>query len=98
MRAHSNDIEINDAKFSPIDPNLIITSANDGNFKIWDIRDNGYKYNLMGTASDDSLNCSAFNPINRYVFATAGESTGMIGIWDMRMPEMFTNDLIFHQK
>lgn len=98
MRAHLNDTEVNDASFSSLDSNLIITSGNDGNFKIWDLRDNGYKYIMMGKASDDSLNTSAFNPVNRYMFATAGESTGMIGIWDMRMPEMFTNDLIFHQK
>ena len=96
MRAHSGDTEINDASFSPIDANLIVTSGADGNFKIWDLRDNGYKYIMMGKASDDQLNCSVFNPVNRFLLATAGESTGMIGVWDMRMPEMFINDLIFH--
>jgi len=48
MRAHSNDIEVNEANFSPVDSNLIITAGNDGSFKIWDLRDNGYKYIMMG--------------------------------------------------
>ena len=32
------------------------------------------------------------------MFAVAGEESGMIGIWDMRMPEMVLNDVEHHDK
>ena len=32
------------------------------------------------------------------MFAVAGEESGMIGIWDMRMPDMVLNDVQHHTK
>lgn len=32
------------------------------------------------------------------MLASAGEESGLIAIWDTRMPEMFLNDLQFHSK
>lgn len=52
MNAHG-DSQINDAKFSPLDPNTLVTSASDGLFKVWDLRDRGYKSNLQCSASKD---------------------------------------------
>jgi len=75
-----------------------VTAGNDGLFKVWDIRDNGYKCALQGKGSDDALNVATFNNVNRHLIAAAGEESGMVGIWDMRMPTMFLNDLAFHTK
>ena len=44
------------------------------------------------------MNCAVFNNINQNIFAAAGESTGMIGVWDMRMPDMVLNDVQYHKK
>ena len=34
----SADQPVNDVKFSPFDENRILTSGNDGFYKIWDLR------------------------------------------------------------
>jgi WD40 repeat protein len=36
LDAHTDSI--NDVKFSPLDENLLISTADDGNFKLWDLR------------------------------------------------------------
>lgn len=77
---------------------MLITSGSDGFFKIWDMRDCGYKPVLTGQGSDNELNCAQFNNVNKFMFAVAGEASGMIGIWDMRMPEMVLNDVEHHDK
>ena len=50
----------------------------------------------MGQGSDDELNCATFNSVNWNMFAVAGEQTGMVGVWDTRMPDMVLNDLVHH--
>lgn len=77
---------------------MFATAGSDGVFKIWDIRDAGYRHQLLGHASDNDLNCVTFNNVNRFLLACGGEDTGMIGVWDMRMPNMCINDLQFHKK
>lgn len=52
----------------------------------------------MGQGSDDELNCATFNSVNWNMFAVAGEHTGMVGVWDTRMPDMVLNDLVHHSK
>lgn len=89
---------INDVKFSPIDGNLMVTSGSDGFFKVWDIRDCGYRSLAQGQASDNDLNCATFNNVNRNLIAAAGEDTGLVGIWDLRMLETCINDLTHHSK
>lgn len=97
-QAHGQNVIINDVKFSPLDGNLLVTSGSDGFFKVWDIRDCGYRSIVMGQASDNDLNCAAFNYVNRNLLAVGGEDTGMVGIWDLRMPDMCINDLTHHNK
>ena len=97
MQAHG-DTQVNDARFSPVDPHLLVTAGNDGFFKIWDLRNNGYKCSIQGKSSDDALNTASFNSVNRNLLVAAGEETGMVGVWDARMPTMFLNDLSFHSK
>lgn len=36
--------------------------------------------------------------INEFVYATGGESTGNIHIWDLRMPKYSLNDLCYHKE
>lgn len=92
------DATINDAKFSPLNPYLIVTSGSDGYFKVWDTRDCGYKTVMVGHGSDNELNCATFNNVNPNMLAVAGEESGLIGIWDLRMPQMCINDLSHHTK
>ena len=96
--AHGYGNTVNDVKFSNIDPDLFVTAGSDGFFKIWDLRDCGYKSTLMGHASDNDLNCASFNHVNRFLIACGGEETGLIGVWDLRMPNMCINDLTYHKK
>jgi len=85
-------------KFSPLDPNILITTGSDGKFKVWDIRDCGYRSLLTGEGSDNDLNCATFNNVNKNLFACGGEDTGLIGVWDLRLPKMCINDLSHHSK
>ena len=48
---------------------------------------------MLGQGSDNEINCASFNNVNKFMFAVAGEESGMIGIWDMRMPDMVLNDV-----
>jgi len=36
--------------------------------------------------------------VNPNLIAVGGEESGLIGIWDMRMPQMVINDLSHHSK
>lgn len=94
--AHADSI--NDVKFGP-DGNLLISTADDGHFKIWDLRTDTRKFTMAYKAvSDDgeSLCVGQFNPINANVFAVAGSSSGEIQIWDMRMPQSEINSFSYH--
>jgi|LakMenEpi03Aug12_release.lakeMendotaPanAssembly.Ray.scaffolds.fasta_scaffold217369_3 WD40 repeat protein len=52
MNAHG-DNQVNDAKFSPLNPNYLVTAGSDGFFKVWDLRDNGYKHSFKCSSSKD---------------------------------------------
>lgn len=39
----------------------------------------------------------SFNHLNEHLFATGGEQSGYIHVWDLRMPRHFLNDLGFHK-
>ena len=95
MDAHEDSI--NDAKFSPLNKNWIVTASSDGFFKLWDLRDRGYKSTLKCSASKDQLNCATFNNVNQHLLLTAGEESGSISIWDLRMPESSINTVSFHK-
>ena len=90
--------DINDARFSPLNHHLLVTSGSDGHFKVWDLRDNGYKSSLSVQASDNELNVCTFNNLNPYLVATGGDSDGSIAIWDLRKASALLNDLEFHKQ
>ena len=48
-------------------------------------------------ASEDDLFVISFNQHNDFLFATGGEKTGALHVWDVRMPKYFINDLNFHK-
>jgi WD40 repeat protein len=77
---------------------MLVTSGSDGIFKIWDMRDCGYRSILSCHASDTELNCATFNNVNPNLLAVGGEESGLIGVWDLRMPHMVINDLSHHNK
>ena len=68
----------------------MISTADDGHFKIWDLRqtkssgNNGFT--LTYKVAEESLCVGQFNPINEFIFAVAGDSNGNISVWDTRMP------------
>jgi WD40 repeat protein len=39
----------------------------------------------------------SFSHDNEHLFATGGEQSGQINVWDLRMPKYFMNDLIYHK-
>ena len=94
---------INDIKFNPVNPALFITASDDGHFKVWDVRkcqqgdQQSSSFVQTYKASDEELLCASFNCFDEHLFATGGENSGIINIWDMRMPKTFLNDLNFHQ-
>lgn len=69
---------INDVKFGP-DGNLLISTADDGHFKIWDLRTQKFTMAYKAVTDDgDSLCVGQFNSLNQNVFAIAGSSSGEI--------------------
>ena len=72
----------------------MVSTSDDGHFKIWDLRTK--KFSLAYKAADDSLCAGQFNPLNEHLFAVAGDSSGNVGVWDLRMPACALNELIFH--
>ncbi len=67
-------------------------------FKVWDMRDCGYRSIISCHASDNELLCATFNNVNPNLIAVGGEESGLIGVWDLRMPQMVINDLSHHDK
>lgn len=98
MIEEAHQSSINDIKFSPANTNLLISVSDDSNYKIWDIRN--LKSNAFihcNKASEDDLITGTFNNFDEYIFATGGEASGMINIWDLRMPKTYLNDLNYHK-
>ena len=90
--AHSD--QVHDVKFSVHDEhggNLLISTSEDGHYKIWDIRNSPQSFTHAFKASEDSLCVAQFNPINANLFAIAGDSSGQIQVWDMRMQKQAIN-------
>ena len=80
---------INDIRFAmhpSQSENMLISTSDDGHFKIWDIRKPTNEFVMAYKDSEDSLCIGQFNPINQHIFAVAGDSAGQIEVWDMRMP------------
>ena len=100
--AHVKDI--NDVNFSAHPAhggNMMISTADDGHFKIWDLRNatsGSNDFTMTYQAAEDSLCVGQFNPINENLFAVAGDESGSISIWDMRMPGDAINTLQHHTK
>eukprot|EP00347_Sterkiella_histriomuscorum_P005399 403356762 len=94
QQAHEDTI--NDIKFSNINPHLFGTAADDGHYKLWDMRTPN-QFTHCYKASEDDLFVISFNQHNDFLFATGGEKTGALHVWDLRMPKYFINDLNFHK-
>lgn len=97
MNGHG-DKEINEARFSNLNKDLLATSGGDGYFRIWDMRDYGHKNSLSVQASDTELNCCAWNHINEFLVATGGDEDGSVAIWDLRKTDNVLNDFDFHKQ
>lgn len=91
---------INDIKFSSRTEHLFGTCSDDGHFKLWDVRSlkDAKSFTQCNQASEDDLLTISFSQLNDHLFATGGESSGIINIWDMRMQKDFINDLNYHKK
>lgn len=87
---------INDVKFSNLNPNMLGTVSDDSHFKLWDMRDLG-NFTHTFKASDDDLLVIGFNHFNEHLFATGGEKSGILHVWDTRMPKTCINDLNYHK-
>lgn len=72
------------------------TASDDCHYKLWDVRDTS-KFTHTFKASDDDLLVIGFSHFNEYLFATGGEQSGIVNVWDMRMPKTFINDLNYHK-
>ncbi|CDW78759.1 histone-binding protein rbbp4-like [Stylonychia lemnae] len=94
LDAHEDTI--NDLKFSPLNQNLYGTASDDHHFKLWDVRA-PLQFLHCYKASDDDLFVISFNYDNEYVFATGGEKSGALHVWDMRMAKHYINDLYHHK-
>jgi WD40 repeat protein len=88
---------INDIKFSNLNANLFGTASDDHHYKLWDLRE-PQKFIHCYSASDDDLLVISFSHHDEYLFATGGEQSGCIHIWDTRMPKHFINDLLYHKQ
>jgi hypothetical protein len=53
---------------------------------------------MIYQAGEESLCVGAFNPLNEHLFAVAGDPSGVIQVWDMRMPKDAINVLSHHSK
>ncbi len=75
------------------------TASDDNNYKLWDSRTlkDANSFSHCYKASEDDLLVISFNHQNEYLFATGGEQSGILHIWDVRMPKFFINDLVYHK-
>lgn len=99
-QAHG-ETRVNDANFSRHEAhggNLFISTADDGHFKIWDLRQPEKKFVLAYKDAEQSLCVGQFSPHNQHIFAVGGDATGIINIWDMRMPQEAMHMMAHHQK
>ena len=80
--------------------NIFGTASDDNNYKLWDKRtlNDGNSFIHSYKASEDDLLVISFNNFNENIFATGGEKSGLVNIWDIRMPKYYINDLFFHKE
>jgi len=88
---------INDIKFSNFHPSVFGTASDDHHYKLWDMRNPKGETHCY-SASDDDLLVISFSHHNEFLFATGGEQSGCLHVWDMRMPKTFINDLLYHKQ
>ena len=92
--------QVNDAKFNPLRGDLVITSAEDGRYMIWDLRQVGDECALSGQAGVGGTNACTFSNVNADLFALGGKNfqqQDCVSIWDMRMPSQGLNEILFHE-
>lgn len=51
---------------------------------------------MLAQASEEALNCGAFNNLNEFLVACGGEDNS-VNVWDRRMPQGCLNELSFHE-
>lgn len=92
---HEN--HINDLKFNHQNGTTLISVGDDSQAKIWDTRamdraQNSYK------CSQDEINAVCFSPATEHMFATAGDSSGIVQVWDLRMMRKAIIEFLFHKE
>jgi len=98
--AEAHTDAVNDVKFSGHPAhggNVMISTADDGHFKVWDMRDTS-RFTMTYKSAEDSLCVGQFNPINENLFVVAGDSSGNICLWDMRMQLGALHEFCHHSK
>ena len=55
---------------------MLISTADDGHFKIWDLRTNNFTF--AHKASDESVCVGTFNSLKPNLFVVGGDSSGEI--------------------
>lgn len=92
-----HDNHINDLKFNQKNVNILVSVGDDSNAKIWDVRamqksQNSYK------CSNNEINAVCFSPATEHMFATAGDSSGIVQVWDLRMMQNCIIDFLHHKE
>ena len=70
---------INDVRFAThpsYSEHMLISTADDGHFKIWDLRTNNFTF--AHKASDESVCVGTFNSLEPNLFVVGGDSSGEI--------------------
>lgn len=75
---------------------MLISAADDGHFKIWDLRTNNFTF--AHKASDESICVGAFNQLIPNLFVVGGDPSGQIQLWDLRFPKHCLLDMSSHKQ
>ncbi|KAF8462527.1 WD40-repeat-containing domain protein [Kalaharituber pfeilii] len=80
---HEHHRQVNRLAFNPADGRLLLSASQDGNVRLWDLRDKKSRFTFQGKS--EAVRDVQFNAGNAVEFAAAFEN-GSIQRWDYRNP------------
>ncbi|CUS13561.1 unnamed protein product [Tuber aestivum] len=91
LREHGR--QVHKVAFNPADGRLLLSASQDGNVKLWDLRERGSRLTFKGRA--DAVRDVQFNAWNAVEFAAAFDN-GTIQRWDYRKDSLYERSLSAH--
>lgn len=79
---------VNRLSFNYRNPNWLVSAAQDGLMKLWDLRERKSQARLSLNGNSEAVRDICFNPANSFELAAAFEN-GTVQVWDLRRPDTY---------